>query len=160
MTAELGQFALALALAVSVALALFPMAGSFLAAGPVSRAFMELARPASLVLCALVMFAFVCLGTLFIENDFSVSLVATHSNLSLPLAYRIAATWGSHEGSMLLWVLMLAGWAAAVALFSASLPTLLRVRILSVLGAISTGFLFCIGFGGLKAVLSREEVEC
>ena len=146
MTAELGQFALALALAVSVALALFPMAGSFLAAGPVSRAFMELARPASLVLCALVMFAFVCLGTLFIENDFSVSLVATHSNLSLPLAYRIAATWGSHEGSMLLWVLMLAGWAAAVALFSASLPTLLRVRILSVLGAISTGFLLFLLF--------------
>ena len=146
MTAEIGQFAIALALAVSIALAIIPMVGSFLPAGPTARAFGDFARPASLVLFALVLFAFVCLGTLFVDNDFSVSLVATHSNLSLPLAYRVAATWGSHEGSMLLWVLMLAGWTAAVSVFSASLPAPLRIRILSVLGGISTGFLLFLLF--------------
>jgi cytochrome c-type biogenesis protein CcmF len=146
MTAELGQFAIALALAVSVALALIPMTGTFLAPGSTRRAFTDMARPASLVLFALILLAFVCLGSLFVANDFTVSLVATHSNLSLPLAYRVAATWGSHEGSMLLWVLMLAGWTAAVAVFSASLPELLRVRILSVMGAVCVGFLLFLLF--------------
>ena len=146
MIAEIGQFALALALTVSVALALLPMAGSFIGRGATARAFSDLARPAALVMFALVLLAFLCLASLFVDNDFSVALVATHSNLSLPLAYRVAATWGSHEGSMLLWVLMLSGWTAAVAIFSASLPETLRVRILSVMGAIGIGFLLFLLF--------------
>lgn len=122
------------------------MTGSFLPAGPTARAFTDTARPIAMVLFGLVLLAFICLGMLFLGNDFTVSLVATHSNLSLPVAYRVAATWGSHEGSMLLWVLMLAGWTAAVAAFSASLPAVLRVRILSVMGAITTGFLLFLLF--------------
>jgi cytochrome c-type biogenesis protein CcmF len=146
MIAEVGHFALTLALTLSLVLAVLPMTGSFLPAGPTARAFTDTARPIAVVLFGLVLLAFICLGMLFLGNDFTVSLVATHSNLSLPVAYRIAATWGSHEGSMLLWVLMLAGWTAAVAAFSASLPAALRVRILSVMGAITTGFLLFLLF--------------
>lgn len=146
MIAEVGHFALTLALALSLVLAILPMTGSFLPAGPTARAFTDTARPIAMVLFGLVLLAFICLGMLFLGNDFTVSLVATHSNLSLPVAYRVAATWGSHEGSMLLWVLMLAGWTAAVAAFSASLPAVLRVRILSVMGAITTGFLLFLLF--------------
>ena len=94
MIAEIGQFALALALTVSVALALLPMAGSFIGRGATARAFSDLARPAALVMFALVLLAFLCLASLFVDNDFSVALVATHSNLSLPLAYRVAAKIG------------------------------------------------------------------
>ncbi len=145
MIAEIGHFALALALGVSLLLAVLPMAGSFMR-GPSAQALTDTARPAAAALLALVLLAFLCLGLLFIGNDFSVALVATHSNLSLPIAYRIAATWGSHEGSMLLWVLMLAGWTGAVAAFSSSLPRVLRVRILSVMGATATGFLLFLLF--------------
>ena len=120
MIAEVGHFSLTLALALALVLAVLPMAGSFLPAGTTARAFTDTARPLAVVLFGLVLLAFVCLGMLFLGNDFTVSLVATHSNLSLPVAYRLAATWGSHEGSMLLWVLMLTGWTAAVAAFSAS----------------------------------------
>ena len=140
MIAELGHFAIALALVLSIALGVLPMVGSFLR-GAQGRAMMDVAGPASVALLALSMFSFLCLSVLFVGNDFTVKLVATHSNLSLPIAYRIAATWGSHEGSMLLWVLMLAGWTAAVALFSGSLPQLLRARILATMGLIASGFL-------------------
>jgi cytochrome c-type biogenesis protein CcmF len=140
MIAELGHFAIALALVLSIALGVLPMVGSFLRRAQ-GRAMMDVAGPASLALLSLTLFSFLCLSVLFVGNDFTVKLVATHSNLSLPIAYRIAATWGSHEGSMLLWVLMLAGWTAAVALFSESLPQLLRVRILATMGLITSGFL-------------------
>ncbi|MCO5119815.1 MAG: cytochrome c biogenesis protein CcsA, partial [Burkholderiaceae bacterium] len=145
MVAELGQFLLALALAVSCMLGILPMVGSALR-GQAGDRLMAIGRPASLVLFALVGLAFLALATLFIENDFSVLLVATHSNLDLPLHYRIAATWGSHEGSMLLWVLTLAGWTTAVALFSSSLPGLLRSRILAVMGLVALGFLLFLLF--------------
>jgi cytochrome c-type biogenesis protein CcmF len=140
MIAELGHFAIALALVLSIALGVLPMVGSFLRRAQ-GRAMMDVAGPASLALLSLTLFSFLCLSVLFVGNDFTVKLVATHSNLSLPIAYRIAATWGSHEGSMLLWVLMLAGWTAAVALFSGSLPQLLRARILATMGLITSGFL-------------------
>jgi cytochrome c-type biogenesis protein CcmF len=145
MIAEIGHFSLSLALTVSVLLAIVPMAGSFMVGGR-GRALMEMAAPASIAFFALSLFSFMCLGTLFVGNDFTVKLVATHSNLDLPIAYRIAATWGSHEGSMLLWVLMLAGWTAAVAIGSGSLPQVLRVRILSTLGVISIGFILFLLF--------------
>ncbi len=140
MIAELGQFALALALAASLALGVLPMLGSAIG-GPTGARLMATDRPAALALMTLAILAFLALGTLFVDNDFSVSLVATHSNLDLPLHYRIAATWGSHEGSMLLWVLILSCWTGAVAMFSTSLPTLLRARILSTMGLIAVGCL-------------------
>ncbi len=145
MIAELGQFALALALAVSLALGVLPMAGSALR-GPTGARLMAVARPASLLLAGLSICAFAALAALFVGNDFSVALVATHSNLHLPLPYRFAATWGSHEGSMLLWVLILACWTGAVALYSGSLPEVLRARILSTLGLVAVGFLLFLLF--------------
>ena len=85
--------------------------------------------------------SFVCLAYCFVVNDFSVLYVANNSNTSLPLHYRISAVWGAHEGSLLLWVLALAGWGYAVALFSRSLPLDVIARVLSVMGMISIGFL-------------------
>ena len=145
MIAELGQFALALALAVSLALGALPMLGSAIG-GPTGARLMAIDRPAALALMALAILAFLALGALFVDNDFSVALVASHSNLHLPLHYRIAATWGSHEGSMLLWVLILACWTGAVAVFSTSLPTVLRARILSTMGLVAVGFLLFLLF--------------
>lgn len=88
------------------------------------------------------MFAALSLLTLiisFVRLDFSVELVAAHSHSQKPLLYRIAGAWGNHEGSMLLWVFILAGWSAAVAVFSASLARDMRARVLSVMGMISVG---------------------
>ena len=140
MTAELGHFAIALALAVSIVLGALPMAGSFMR-GTAGARLMAVAQPASHALFALTLLGFGCLIALFVNNDFTVSLVATHSNLHLPLHYRVAASWGSHEGSILLWVLMLAGWTSAVAMFSGSLPAALRARILATMGLVAIGFL-------------------
>ncbi|HLS87205.1 MAG TPA: heme lyase CcmF/NrfE family subunit, partial [Burkholderiales bacterium] len=89
----------------------------------------------------LVAFAFGFLVYSFVVNDFSVVNVATNSNSALPLPYRIAASWGSHEGSLLLWALMLALWTVAVSLFSGHLPEAMVARVLGVMGLISTGFL-------------------
>ena len=95
---------------------------------------MALARPAARAQFVLVVVAFACLATAFAGNDFSVQNVAANSNSELPLHYRIAATWGSHEGSLLLWTLMLAGWTCAVTLFSRHLPPVFLARVISVMG--------------------------
>ncbi len=145
MIAELGQFALALALAVSLALGILPMTGAAMG-GATGARLMAVARPAAMTLATLAILAFGLLTALFVGNDFSVGLVASHSNLSLPLHYRIAATWGSHEGSMLLWVLILSCWTGAVAVFSTSLPLVLRARILSTMGLVAAGFLMFLLF--------------
>jgi cytochrome c-type biogenesis protein CcmF len=84
--------------------------------------------------------SFVCLVMAFLNDDFSLKYVSQNSNTALPDHYKISAVWAAHEGSLLLWALILAGWTAAVALFSRSLPLVLTARILSVLGAISVGF--------------------
>ncbi|MCM5569895.1 heme lyase CcmF/NrfE family subunit [Burkholderiaceae bacterium FT117] len=140
MTAEFGHFAIALALAVAIVLGTLPLAGSWMR-GATGARLMAVGQPAAHALFFLTLLGFACLTALFVENDFTVSLVATHSNLSLPLHYRVAATWGSHEGSILLWVLMLAGWTSAVAAFSGSLPAVLRARILGTMGLVAIGFL-------------------
>ena len=137
MIPELGHFALILALLVAVAQGTLPLYG----AQRRDAALMAIAKPAALAQFALVGFAFVCLGWSFATSDFSVELVAQHSNTQLPLQYRIAATWGSHEGSLLLWVLMLTGWASVVALRSRNLPAALQARVLAVMGLIGIGFL-------------------
>ena len=137
MIPELGHFALWLALGVAAALAVMPMLGA--ARGRAD--WMAIARPAAGLQFALVALAFGCLIAAFVGNDFSVVYVATNSNTSLPTEYRVAAVWGGHEGSMLLWLLMLTGWACAVAMFSRHLPAPVLARILSVMGLLSVGFL-------------------
>jgi len=137
MIPELGHFALWLALGVATALSVLPMLGA--ARGRAD--WMAIARPAAALQFALVAFAFGCLIAAFVGNDFSVFYVAANSNTSLPTHYRVAAVWGGHEGSMLLWLLMLTGWAFAVARFSQHLPAPVLARILSVMGVLSVGFL-------------------
>ncbi|MCA1603493.1 MAG: heme lyase CcmF/NrfE family subunit, partial [Acidobacteria bacterium] len=105
------------------------------------QSWVAVAAPAGQAQFIFVAIAFCCLGYSFIVNDFSVLNVATNSNSRLPLHYRLAATWGSHEGSLLLWSLMLGLWTAAVTLFSRHLPDDMVARVLSVMGVISVGFL-------------------
>ena len=99
------------------------------------------ARPAAQAQFIFVLIGISCLGYSFITNDFSVLNVATNSNSQLPLQYRLAATWGSHEGSLLLWTFMLTVWMVAVTLFSNHLPSEMVARVLSVMAMISSGFL-------------------
>jgi cytochrome c-type biogenesis protein CcmF len=137
MIPELGQIALALALAVALAQAILPLAGA--ARG--NAAWMAFARPAAQGQALLVAFAFGCLVYSFVSNDFSVQYVASNSNSALPLPYRIAGAWGGHEGSLLLWCLMLGVWMTAVSFFSSHLPEDMVARVLGVMGVVSAGFL-------------------
>ncbi|HXV07582.1 MAG TPA: heme lyase CcmF/NrfE family subunit [Burkholderiales bacterium] len=137
MIPELGHFALIVALCIAVVQALVPLAGSLRG----DAAWMAVARPAAQGQFVFVAIAFGCLAWSFLRNDFSVLNVASNSNSSLPAHYRFAATWGSHEGSLLLWVLMLTLWMLAVTVFSRQLPRELLARVLSVMGMVSIGFL-------------------
>ena len=137
MVPELGHFALIVALCIACAQAVVPLIG----AQRGDAAWMALARPAAQGQFVFIAIAFGCLAWSFVGNDFSVLNVANNSNSTLPLRYRFAATWGSHEGSLLLWVLMLSVWMAAVSVFSRHLPDAMVARILSVMGMVSVGFL-------------------
>src|SRR5215212_170678 len=137
MIPEIGQFALIIALLLALTQATFPLIG----ASRGNSTWIALAAPAGQAQFIFVTIAFCCLGYSFITNDFSVLNVATNSNSQLPLHYRLAATWGSHEGSLLLWTLMLAVWTVAVSLFSRHLPEEMVARVLSVMGIVSVGFL-------------------
>ncbi len=137
MIPEIGQFALAIALLLALTQATLPLIG----ASRGNRAWIALAVPTGQAQFIFVAIAFGCLGYSFITNDFSVLNVASNSNSQLPLHYRLAATWGSHEGSLLLWTLMLALWTAGVSLFSRHLPEEMVARVISVMGIISVGFL-------------------
>ncbi len=137
MIPELGNFALIIALFTALAVGTMPLVG----AARNDYALMAMARPATRMLFALVVFAFGCLAWSFLASDFSVENVALHSNSRLPAPYRFAATWGSHEGSLLLWLLMLTGWAGAVTMFSRNLPAVVIARVLAVMGLIAVGFL-------------------
>ncbi len=137
MIPELGYFALILALALAMVQSVLPLVGASLGW---SR-WMATARPAALGQWVFLVLAFGCLTHAFVYNDFSVFYVSQHSNSSLPLVYRISAVWGGHEGSLLLWVLLLATWSVAVAWFSRSLSRQMVARVLGVMGVISIGFL-------------------
>src|SRR5712672_226697 len=137
MIPEIGQIALILALMLAVTQATLPLIG---AARGVPQ-LIALARPTAQAQFIFVAIAFCCLAYSFINNDFSVLNVATNSNSQLPLQYRLAATWGSHEGSLLLWTFMLTIWMVAVTLFSEHLPKEMVARVLAVMAVISTGFL-------------------
>jgi len=136
MIPELGHFALILALCVALAQGIVPLAGA--ARG--NARWIAFARPAAAVQFVLVALAFIALGWSFAQNDFSVAYVANHSNSQLPFAYRLSAVWGGHEGSLLLWILMLAAWTLAVALLSGSLPEAMVGRTVGVLGLVAAGF--------------------
>ena len=137
MIPELGQFALILALCLAVLQGTLTLAG----ASRRDMSWMAVARPTAYGQFFLVLVAYACLTYAFVTNDFSVQYVASNSNTELPLPYRIAGVWGGHEGSLLLWVLMLTGWMSAVAIFGRSLPDDMLARVLGVMGLISVGFL-------------------
>lgn len=137
MIPEIGQFALIIALLLALTQATLPLIG----ASRGNRSWIALAAPAGQAQFIFLAIAISCLGYSFISNDFSVLNVATNSNSQLPLHYRLAATWGSHEGSLLLWTFMLGLWTVAVSLFSRHLPEEMVARVLSVMGIVSVGFL-------------------
>ena len=135
MSPELGHFALALAFCVSLVQAAAPFASG----GGAERR-LGIARAGARVQFLLVALSYAALTHAFVTHDFSVAYVASNSNLELPLFYRISAVWGAHEGSMLLWVLILAGWSCAVSASGAPLPAHFQARVLGLLGALSAGF--------------------
>ena len=135
MTPELGHFALVLAFCVSLVQAAAP----FVPGGAAERR-LGAARAGARAQCLLVAVAYAALTQAFIAHDFSVAYVAANSNLELPLFYRISAVWGAHEGSMLLWVLILAGWSCAVSASGAPLPARFQARVLGLLGGLGAGF--------------------
>ena len=137
MIPEIGHFSLILALLVALTLGSFPIIGA--ARG--NKVWMGLAKPLSALQFALIAFSFLCLAYAFAAKDYSVVYVANNSNSQLPLQFRIAAVWGGHEGSLLLWALILSIWTLAVSLFSKHIPDAMRARILGVMGLISVGFL-------------------
>jgi len=137
MIVELGHYALILALMVAMLQGVLPLIGVTTR----NWHWQSMARPAALMQFLLVSLAFAALAYAFQENDFSVRYVATHSNTRLPAMYRFAAVWGGHEGSLLLWLELLAIWTVSVAIFSRQMPLAMVARVIAVLGLISTGFL-------------------
>ncbi len=137
MIPEIGQFALVVALCLAITQALVPLAGASLGV----QRWVAVAVPAALAQLLFVALSYACLTWAFLQNDFSVLYVARNSNSELPLIYRISGVWGAHEGSLLLWALVLSVWTGAVALFTSSVPRIMRARVLAVLGFVSCGFL-------------------
>ncbi|MFT7287499.1 MAG: cytochrome c-type biogenesis protein CcmF [Halieaceae bacterium] len=137
MIPELGHLALIIALVMASLLAVLPMWGSWRG----HSAAMRIAPSLAAGVTVFTAISFACLAVAFLQDDFSVKVVASNSNSLLPPIYKFSALWGNHEGSLLLWSLILSLWMAAVAAFSSGLPTLVLARVLSVMGAIGVGFL-------------------
>jgi cytochrome c-type biogenesis protein CcmF len=137
MIPELGHLALILALCLALAQAGFGLAGAHWR----REEWMAVARPAVAGQFVFLALSFGCLVTAFVQHDFSVAYVAQNSNSALPTYYRVAAVWGAHEGSLLLWIFVLAIWSLAVAAFSRALPMHFLSRVLGVLGLVSAGFM-------------------
>ncbi|MDC0662130.1 heme lyase CcmF/NrfE family subunit [Marinobacter sp. SS21] len=137
---ELGQFSLILALLLAILLATVPLVGAISGRDHL-QAF---ARPLASGLFVFVAIAFGLLTQAFVTDDFSVAYVANNSNSLLPWYYKFSAVWGGHEGSLLLWILMLAGWTLAVAVFSRRLPSVMIAQVLAVMGMVTVGFLLFI----------------
>src|SRR5450756_1644226 len=146
MIPELGHFSLILALFVALAMGTLSVVG-----GQQGRAdWMALARPGAQALWLLTAISFLCLAYAFYSNDFSVLYVTQHSNSNLPAIYRFAAVWGGHEGSLLLWLLMLCSWMMAVSLFSRQLPDVMVSRVLGV----------PVSYTHLRAHETRHDLVC
>ncbi|EKO3474284.1 heme lyase CcmF/NrfE family subunit [Vibrio fluvialis] len=140
MIAEIGHFALILALALAVLLSVLPLVG----ASKNNHVLMNAARPLSIGMFMMLALSFGILLWAFYTNDFTLQYVASNSNSQLPWYYRLTAVWGAHEGSLLLWVLIQAGWTLAVATLSRGMPQESVARVLAVMGLISVGFLLFI----------------
>tara|TARA_R110002110_G_scaffold89303_2_gene232658 strand:+ start:8304 stop:10307 length:2004 start_codon:yes stop_codon:yes gene_type:complete len=134
---ELGNFSLILALCLATLMAVIPMSGAV----SNNQLWMSLCRPLSSGIWVFMLLSFACLSYAFLTDDFSVSYVASNSNSLLPVRYKFSGVWGGHEGSMVLWILMLASWTYAVSLFSRNLPLDMLARVQSVMGIIIIGFL-------------------
>ncbi|WP_313109063.1 heme lyase CcmF/NrfE family subunit [Atlantibacter sp.] len=140
MMPELGNFLLCLALGIAGLLSVYPQWGAVRQ----DLRLMTLARPLSWALFFSVLAAFLILVYAFVVNDFTIMYVASNSNAELPVWYRVAATWGAHEGSLLLWVLLMSAWTFAVAVLSRGMPLDSVARVLSVMGMVNFGFLLFI----------------
>lgn len=140
MIVQLGHFALILATCLALAQFCLPMIGLWRGRSD----FLAVAAPAAIGQFFMIALAFAALAWAFYTNDFSVAYVAANSNTNLPVFYRLAAIWGAHEGSLLLWLLVLGAWSVAVAGASRSLPREVSSCVLAVMGAVSIGFLFFI----------------
>jgi cytochrome c-type biogenesis protein CcmF len=137
MIPELGHFALILALGLAMCQGVLPFVGVRYN----DPGLMAVGRTAAIGQFVFVAFAFACLTIAFLQSDFSVAYVANHSQVDLPDIYKVSAVWGAHEGSLLLWVLLLSTWTVAVARFSRDLPEAFTARVIAVLGLLSIGFL-------------------
>ncbi len=137
MIPEIGEFSLILAFCFSILLAIIPMYGTAVK----NELWMHYGQSMARAQFFFVLISFICLGYAFATDDFSVAYVANHSNSQLPAQYKLSAIWGGHEGSLLLWALILTGWTLAVSIFSKDLPLDMLARVLSVMGMISIGFI-------------------
>ncbi len=137
MIVELGHFALVSALMVTILQTVLPLIGAQMHIGSLLR----FAPAAAQAQALLVLVAYACLSYAFVTDDFSVRYVAANSNSALPLYYKLSAVWGAHEGSLLLWILILAAWTLAVTIFNTDLPAQFSARVIAVMGFISAGFL-------------------
>jgi len=140
MIVEIGHFALILAACVALVQGVLPLAGTAFD----HQRWQALARPSAAVQFLLIAFSFGVLAHGALTDDFSIKYIAEHSNSLLPAQYKFASVWGGHEGSLLLWMLMLSGWTVSVALFSRTLPLAMVARVIGILGLVSTGFLMFI----------------
>ncbi|MHB2265890.1 heme lyase CcmF/NrfE family subunit [Aliihoeflea sp. PC F10.4] len=137
MIVEIGHFALVLAFALSLVLSIVPIIGARIG----DQRLMSVAEPASLAIFGLVALSFAALTVAYVQSDFSVANVWENSHSLKPMLFKITGVWGNHEGSMLLWILILATFAALVALFGSNLPATLRANVLAVQGMIAAAFL-------------------
>jgi cytochrome c-type biogenesis protein CcmF len=140
MIVEIGHFALILAACVALVQGVLPLAGTL----NDNQRWQALAKPAASLQFLLIAFSFAVLAHGALTDDFSIKYIAGHSNSLLPTQYKFASVWGGHEGSLLLWMLMLSGWTLAVAIFSRTLPLAMVARVIGILGLVSTGFLMFI----------------
>ena len=137
MIPELGHFALIMALVMSLIQASLPVIG----AAKGIDSWMDIAKPVARLQLFFMLLSFAALIYAFVVHDFSVAYVANNSNTALPLVFRISAVWGAHEGSLLLWGLVLSLWTGAVTVYSRSIPKDMLARVISVMGMISVGFI-------------------
>jgi len=140
MIVEIGHFALILAACVALVQGVLPLAGTI----NDNQRWQALAKPAATLQFLLIALSFAVLAHGALTDDFSIKYIAGHSNSLLPTQYKFASVWGGHEGSLLLWMLMLSGWTLAVAIFSRTLPLAMVARVIGILGLVSTGFLMFI----------------
>ncbi|MBT6829569.1 MAG: cytochrome c biogenesis protein CcsA, partial [Rhodospirillaceae bacterium] len=137
MIAEIGHFALILALVLAVVQGTLPLIGAWRG----NDALMAVSRPTVAGQFVFISLAFACLMYAYVVSDFSIANVVANSHSAKPLLYKFTAVWGNHEGSMLLWVWILALYGAAIAAFGGNLPPGLRARVLAIQGLIGVGFL-------------------